>query len=82
MLRFLVMTRFDYGMAYYREEGLLEGHLKTMEDMGGGEMSVGSFLFEAGQKGWEFCALLPIKGSTDYTAWAIFKRPVEELRAP
>lgn len=69
-------------MAYYKEEGLLEAHLETMEDMGAGDASVGHFLYEAGQKGWEFCALLPIKDSASYNAWAIFKRPIEELRAP
>jgi hypothetical protein len=82
VLRFSVMKRFEYGMAYYKEEGSLEAHLKTMEDMGEALTNVEAFLFEAGRKGWEFCALLPIKDGAGYNAWAIFKRPIEELRAP
>ena len=69
-------------MAYYKEEGSLEAQLKTMEDMGGTLTNVDAFLFEAGQKGWEFCALLPIRDSTGHNAWAVFKRPIAELRAP
>lgn len=74
------MTRFEYGTAEYRDQGSIEAHPECMRDVMEGTSSLGSFLYEAGQKGWELCALLPARDSDHYTA--VFKRPVDELRAP
>jgi hypothetical protein len=42
--------------------------------------SLGPFLHDAGEKGWEMCGVLPYptSGKTDVTVAVIFKRPIED----
>ena len=64
------MTKWNYGLAYYND-GVIEPHGEYMNDMSPGEQAIAHFLEEAGEKGWELCALLP--GKT--TSCLVFKRP-------
>jgi hypothetical protein len=66
------LTKWQYGLAYYNTEGVIEAHGEYMNDMQGlGQQSIAHFLEIAGEKGWEMCTLLP--GKT--TAMLVFKRP-------
>jgi hypothetical protein len=67
------MNKFEYGMAYYGAEGLLDAHPSLLSVVGANR-SVGPFLQEAGENGWELCAVLPVKEAKDYESWVIFKR--------
>ena len=67
------MNKWEYAHAFY-DNGLLEPYNGegladiTVRDMG-------PFLYEAGQKGWELCGVLPYPSSTpNGTSIVIFKR--------
>ena len=72
------MTKWEYGYANY-DGGLLEAG--GLPGMSGSETSVGPFLKEAGEKGWELCGVIPAPGPQPGTGGSavlslIFKRPI------
>jgi hypothetical protein len=74
------MTKWTYAHAIYRN-GIIDSHIE-MSDMSGNNRSLGPFLHEAGEKGWELCGVLPYPTSQPTTGpaeWAvIFKRPASK----
>jgi hypothetical protein len=69
------MTKWQYGLAYYNPDGLIEAHGEYMNDMQGARQSIAPFLLEAGEKGWEMCGLLPGKSDKPHDSCLVFKRP-------
>ncbi len=70
------MTKWKYAYATY-SNGLLDPHIE-MSDMCGDNGSIGHFLQEAGEKGWELCGVLPYPSSRPTTdLCVIFKRPAD-----
>ena len=69
------MQKWQYAHAIYAG-GELDPH-PEMNDMVSG--SLGPFLHDAGEKGWEMCGVLPYptSGKPDGTLAVIFKRPME-----
>jgi hypothetical protein len=71
----LVMQKWEYAHAIYKD-GLLDPYIKEgLAEVG--PASLGSFLYEAGQRGWELCGALPYPSSVkpDGAMAVIFKRP-------
>ncbi|HTW59081.1 MAG TPA: hypothetical protein VMD99_13195 [Terriglobales bacterium] len=68
---------WEYAHAIYKD-GILDPHIgEGLAEIG--HDSVGQFLREAGQRGWELCGMLPYPSSnksSDGTQAAIFKRPI------
>jgi len=71
------MTQWEYGLAYYDHDGLIEAHPEYMNDMQGARQSIAPFLEEAGEKGWEMCGLLPGKTTQPHNSCLVFKRPAD-----
>jgi hypothetical protein len=73
----MLMTAWQYGLAYYSADGKVEAHPEYMNDMQGrGEQNVPHFFADAGGKGWEFCTFLPLKDAKGHDGYLIFKRPL------
>lgn len=69
------MQKWEYAHAIY-ENGLIDSHIKEgLADIRAKDM--GSFLYEAGQRGWELCGVLPYPSTSEPNARlaVIFKRP-------
>lgn len=69
------MQKWEYAHAIYKD-GQLDPHISEgLAEIGSN--SLGPFLHEAGQKGWELCGVLPYPSSNkqDDALAVIFKRP-------
>jgi hypothetical protein len=69
------MQKWEYAHAIYKD-GLLDPHIKEgLANIEGD--SVGPFLSEAGEQGWELCCALPYPTSVGVSGdlAVIFKRP-------
>lgn len=67
------MARFEYGLASYLM-GTLEADVGSMSDVAvdGPFVGIRDFFKTAGEKGWEFCGLLPTSSLSQEIA--VFKR--------
>jgi hypothetical protein len=71
------MQKWEYAHAIYKD-GILDPHIgEGLAEIG--HDSVGPFLVEAGNRGWELCGVLPYPSlptsKPDGTKAVIFKRP-------
>jgi hypothetical protein len=66
------MTKWRYGLAYLGE-GVIEPDPESMPGTLPGNNLIQHFLEDAGQDGWELCALLPLGPKS----CLVFKRPYQ-----